>query len=216
MAGIRWLIVATAALGLLGVGVAHAQNADKPISNLRLAVDTTGQPATPISEPPEKAYRLPAGTSEFIVAFEFQGSEPTDVAVRVLGPMGTIEFTEQKTYSQPGTQVIVFRKGDGALADNEYVVNAYVGKEQYLTDSLQLAVGEAQIPPSRTTELALTPQPTTGGLLPTQVAGAPGNFGDQPTGDPTWLPLALAVVGLVALGGVVLWAVRSAMRPNGG
>ena len=47
-----------------GASIASAQNADKPVGNLRLAIDSSGTPMKPVSEPPEKEYKLDAGPTE--------------------------------------------------------------------------------------------------------------------------------------------------------
>lgn len=192
-----------------GASIVAAQNADKPVANLRLALDASGSPMTPVSEPPEKVYKVPAGINVLIVAYDFQGTEPTDVSIRVLGPNGTIEFQEQKKVDTPGTHVVQFTKGDGVIADNEYVINAYVGEQQYLADSLQVAVGKAVIPESPSTAIAEKTRST--GPLPTAVASPTIDTGPG-VNDNT--PLVLAGVLLLVLAGVVVWAVRSAMAGN--
>lgn len=186
---------------------------DKPVANLRLAQDATGQGMAldPASSPGEKIYRLPAGVNEVIVAFDYQGVGPTDVSVRLIGTSGTIVFDEQQAYEKPGVHVIIFKQGGSPIADGEYVVNAYVGDEQYLADSLQLAIGEAEIPDSMMTSVAGTPSAEPGGVIPT-VATAGGESSSPP--NPFTPTLVLALVGFLALVLVVLWAVRSAMRSD--
>jgi hypothetical protein len=206
----RWICAAMLLLSALGLAFAPsalAQGPDKPVSNLRLAQDSSGTAQQPDpASLPEKVYYLPAGTSEFYVAYDFPGGEPTDVSIRVLGTTGTILFDERQQVSRPGAQVILFRKGDGPLEDSEYVVNAYVGENQYLADSLQVLVGAAQLMGSATPVAAST---AVAGVLPTA-----GPEPTAPTGDNA--PLVLAALGLLALGAVVLWALRSAMRPGPG
>ncbi len=198
---------------LLVVPLVTAQGTDKPVANLRLAQDASGvgMALDGASSPGEKIYRLPAGVNEVTVAFDYQGVGATDVAVRMIGTSGTILFDEQKPFEEPGTHVIIFKQGSGPIPDGEYVVNAYVGDEQYLADSLQLAIGEAEIPDSVMTPLAQTPSAEAGGVIPT-VAVAGGESSSPP--NPFTPTLILALAGLLALVLVVLWAVRSAMRSD--
>lgn len=212
----RWFaLVAAILMTASAVQSVGAQSTDKPVGNLRIAEDATGTaiPMDPSAGPGDKIYRLPSGIDQFYVAFDYQGSEPTDIAVRVVGPMGAVVFEERQVVDKVGTHVIIFKQGTGPLADNEYVVNAYVGKDQYLADSLQLAVGEAQIPGSVATEPGQGAQATAGGMIPTVASGDPGG-GEGPP-NPFTPTLILALVGLVVLVGVVLWAVRSAMKSAG-
>jgi hypothetical protein len=211
MPRIRWGAAPLAlALIVAGVGPAAAQDADKPVANLRLAVDASGVSLPLASEPPEKVYRLPAGTSSLWVAFEFQGTQPTNVSVLVLGPSGTIEFQEQRTVESPGTHVVEFKRDRGTLADNEYIINAYVGDQQYLADSLQLAVGEAVVQLGTSVPRETAP-PTVSGPIPTAAGSGAGIY--QPPPSDTSL-LVLAAVGLAVLGALVVWAVRSAMKSS--
>ena len=209
----RWFaLVAAILMTASAVETVGAQSTEKPVSNLRIVEDATGKglPMDPEAGPGDKIYRLPSGIDEFYVAFDYQGTQPTEIAVRVVGPMGAIVFEDKKAYDRAGTHVIIFKQGTGPLADNEYVVNTYVGKDQYLADSLQLAVGAAQIFGPAATEPGAPAQPTSGGVIPT--VGDGGDSGGAPP-NPFTPTLILALVGLVVLVGVVLWAVRSAMKP---
>jgi hypothetical protein len=179
------------------------------VGALRIS-DETGTEIERIDAPAgEKRYHVPSGTDAFHIAFDFSGNTPTDVQIRVMGPMGTILQQETDTYSAPGTHVIEFDNGGIPLEDNEYVVNAYVGDEFYLADSLQLAVGEAQIPESREVDSP----PDSEGPLPQEPVsampgpGAPdlGAEGATPGGPPARL-LVLAGLAVVVLLAVVAWA----------
>jgi hypothetical protein len=207
-------LVAAVLMTMGGVRLVGAQSADKPVANLRIAADAAGKGIAmdAAAGPGDKIYRLPTGIDQFYVAFDFQGAAPTDVAIRVVGPMGAIVFEEKQTFEKPGTHVIIFKQGTGPLADNEYVVNAYVGKDQYLADSLQLAVGQAQIPGPVATEAGAALTPVTG-VIPT-VGADEGGASDAPP-NPFTPMLILALVGFVVLVSVVLWAVRSAMKTPG-
>jgi hypothetical protein len=190
-----------------GVSIAAAQSTDKPVGNLRLAIDSSGTAMQPESgSPAEKVYKLKAGLTELFVAYDFQGTESTKVSIRVLGPNGNIEFQEDKVVDSPGIQVVHFQKEDGTITDNEYIINAYIGDQNYLADSLQLAVGAAIIPESPSTEIARATDANN--VLPTAIP-TPVDGGGVPNTGPG--PLVLAGVLLLVLGGVVVWAVRSAM-----
>jgi hypothetical protein len=205
-------LVVAVLMTVAGARVVSAQSADKPVGNLRIAEDASGKAIAmdAAAGPGDKIYRLPSGIDQFYVAFDYSGASPTDIAVRVVGPMGAIVFEDRKVYNKPGTHVIIFKQGTGPLADNEYVVNAYVGKDQYLADSLQLAIGKAKIAGAVATDSGPPSPPPAAGVIPT-VVPAGGASGGQPP-NPFTPTLILALVGLVALVSVVLWAVRSAMK----
>jgi hypothetical protein len=208
----RTLLAAAALAGALTTAAAlsaAAQNADKPVANLRLATDTSGTPMQPESEPPEKIYRLPNGTAEVLIAYDFQGTEPTNVSVRVMGPNGTIEFQDQQKVDKPGLHIVSYKPSTGSIAENEYVINAYVGEQQYLADSLQLAVGAAKIVGSATPAPQETAEATPAG--PGAAVPTPPGPGEPPAPGADPAILVLAGLGLLVLAGIVVWAVRSAM-----
>jgi hypothetical protein len=184
-------------------------SAQDTVGDLRLAQDESGLPLETAASPPgEKIYHLDQGVDRLYIGFDFTGSTPTDVEIRVMGPLGTIVFQETAQYDAPGPKLITFDNGGMPLADNEYVVNAYVGENHDLADSLQLTVGEAVIPTSgaQSAGAALTPQPT--------LIGAITGGGEAQTALPgtSRSTLILALFGMVALFGVVVWAGWSAMR----
>lgn len=184
--------------------------AQDTVADLRLVQDASGTPLEPAASPPgEKIYHLEKGVDSLFIGFDFTGSTPTDVEIRVMGPLGVMLYQETVQYDAPGPKVVQFENGGVPLEENEYVVNAYVGTDHYLADSLQLTVGQAEIPTSVAgsdgNSVAPTPQPTLTGNLSSGEAAAtlPG---------PSRSTLLLAVVGMVALFGVVVWAGWSAMR----
>ncbi len=197
------VLVVVLALG----GPAAAQG--HVVGGLRIA-DASGAALGAMPAPPgEKYYRLEAGTTPFYIAFDVSGATPAQVELRVLGPMGTVVFKHTATYEQPGTQVV---RVDSAvpLEDNEYVVNAYVGPEWYLADSLQLAVGAAQIPGSKADETAAAPQPVQATVVP--LAQSPDKAATPMPGGPHRGVLVAAGALLVVLLGIVVWATTSALR----
>ena len=204
-----------AALGvLIGLGWVALGLAQETIGGLRIVDDTgaiTGQEEAPAGE---KLYRLPAGVIAFNVAMDYDGSSPTDVQVRVMGPSGTVLFQKAETLTQPGPVTVVVTNGGQPFADQEYVVNAYVGADQYLADSLQLVVGEAQLPTPEEAQATsessmLNPVSAMSGTL----AETPSSSATAPTsvpGGPSNAVLGLAVAGILALTGIVVWAAWSA------
>jgi len=189
----------------LTAGESSAQNT---VANLRLVQDTAGTPLEPESAPPgEKLFHLDHGADKLHMAFDFTGSTPTDVEIRVTGPMGAILFQESQSYDRPGNQVVVFDNKGVPLEDNEYVINAYVGKDRYLADSVQLTIGAAVIPsPNSGNPPPLPSQPTLAG------GGAGGGTVPVTPPGPARSSLLLAIVGMLGLLGIALWAGWSAMR----
>lgn len=142
------------------------------------------------------------------MAFDIDGAEPTEVEIRITGLMGAILYQEPFSYDSPGTKIVTFDNKGVALEDNEYVVNAYVGADRYLADSLQLTIGQAVIPTSQVGAQAPsvpTPQATLG-------ATSGPTTGSAGTGPLSGWTLVAAVAGMLALFGVVVWAGWSAMR----
>lgn len=203
------------AVGLSGAFGWSGLAAQESVSNLRLVQDASGTPLEAVPAPPgEKLFHLDQGVDQLFMAFDVDGSTPAEVQVRVTGPMGVILYQEAKTVEQPGTQVMVFDNKGVPLEDNEYVVNAYVGKDLYLADSLQLTIGAATLPTSAAepTSPAEVPQPTLAAAV-SDGAAAPGVAGASTAmPGPSRQTLALAIAGMVALFGIVVWAGWSAMR----
>jgi len=214
---ITTLLLAVAALASpLFAGTAAAQ--EHPVGGLRIS-DESGEAIGELPSPPgEKHFHLDPGVQGFHIAFEYTGSEPTDVQVRVLGPMGTILFQDAQSYDSPGTYVVEFDNGS-ELSDNEYVVNAYVGGESYLADSLQLAIGSASIPISKVDEVEPVDEAAASSgaeaMEPVEAPATAGPLeareGQVPGGPSQWM-LLLAAAGILILLAVVLWAARSATR----
>jgi hypothetical protein len=193
-------------------GVALAQ--EHPVGGLRVANEGGESMGEQPSPPGEKHFHLDSGVEGFHIAFEYNGGDTTPVEVRVLGPMGAILFSDTEQCEEPGTFVMAFDHG-AVLDDNEYVVNAYVGDESYLADSLQLAIGSASIPPSESDQVpAATDSGAQGSDILQPVATATiaeGAAGAVPGGPSQWM-LLVAGIGILVLLAVVLWAARSAMR----
>lgn len=213
----RTLLAACAAITavLLVEGPAMAQPV---VAGLRVAADDTGSPLPQAEAPPgEKQYHLDSGTDQLFVAFDCASPSEGMTQVRVMQPPGTILFQEEASCAAGGQQVVVYDRKGQAFADNEYVVNLYVGDEElYLADSVQFAVGGASIPLSHG-DATIAPQASAAPLqVATLVAAAPQdqNVVDGPStegGPSRWL-LAVAGLGILALVAVVAWAGRSATR----
>ncbi len=194
---------------------------EQAVSGLRIA-DEAGNSVGEVPAPPgEKHFHLDSGVQKIYIAFDFSGTQATDVQVKFLGVMGTILFLDTQTYDTPGTKVVGF-DSSLPLEDMEYVVNAYIGPELYLADSLQLAVGEAQIPPAREEEVdaqgAPVPEAYQATVVPVRPADVEGprdmdSPADVPGGPPQWM-LLLAGLGVLVLFAVVVWAARSALRSS--
>jgi hypothetical protein len=212
----RWkmaAVVAAAAAIMLG-GAALAQES---VGDLRI-VDETGQTIGQQEAPAgEKLYRLPTGVTAFMVAMDYDASAATDVLLKVMGPSGTVLFQNKETLSQPGTHTVqVSSDGGQPFADQEYVVNVYVGADAYLADSLQLVVGEAQLPTPEEAE-ATTEARSLDPLAASTRSAAGQQASSRPLssnvpGGPSKSVLALAVAGILVLCGIVIWAAWSATR----
>lgn len=212
----RTLFVTAAALGLiawLAGSAAHAQ--ESGVGNLRL-VDQAGAEVGREEAPAgEKHFRLPSGSTGFRVAFDYEGTTPTPVQVRIMGPSGTVLLQQQEDYSAPGTYYADYAADGGALDDQEYVVNVYIGTDPYLADSLQLIVGSGEIPgpvdaAAPTADLAT--DPAGGQLAVTTGEAAAGAAPQEIPGAPSTMVLVLAGLGILALALVVVWAAWSATR----
>jgi hypothetical protein len=204
----------TALIALFGAALAPigAGAQGSPVKDLRL-VDANGQPMELIQiEAGDGYYRVPEGTPSITAAFEFAGTQATDVKFKVLGTEGVSLFEDSKSLDAPGTYQFVYDTKDRPLEKGEFVANLYLGKESYLADSVQIYVGDVQPPPSQASRLETQPADAAQSALPTS-AMEPVASDDAPegaTGNVTLL--ALAGAGIVALLGIVLWAGRSAMR----
>jgi hypothetical protein len=211
----RTLFVTAAALGLvawLAAGAAHAQ--ESGVGNLRL-VDQAGAEVGREEAPAgEKHFRLPSGSTGIRVAFDYEGTTATPVQVRIMGPSGTVLLQQQEEYAAPGTYYADY-KSDGPMPDQEYVVNVYIGTDPYLADSLQLIVGEGEIPgpvDAAAPTAASATESTGGQLAVTTGEAAAGTTSQDIPGGPSPVVLALAGLGIVALALVVAWAAWSATR----
>ncbi len=200
---------------VVSVGIASAQ--EHPVGGLRIADEAGEEMGLQPSPPGEKHFYLDSGIEGFHIAFEYSGEGSAQVQVRVLGPMGTVMYQEDEACEGPGTFVVEFDNG-APLADNEYVVNAYVGDEKYLADSLQLAIGAAKIAPSKIDSTTVasdsSTQPQAEVLEPLDIgseAVEQPSSGQVPGGPSRWT-LALAALGVLVLIAVVFWAARSAAR----
>lgn len=219
---LRGLTLAALALALFGIRLADAQGGS-PVKELRL-LDVQGQPLEREElEPGDYIFRLPEATTGVTAAFDFSGTQATDVKLRILGTEGVPIFEESRQVDAPGTVSFTYDAKDQPLEVGEYVVNLYVGKESYLSDSVQLYVGAANPPVSQATKqaetalAAATADPAAGAAAEAGAGDAAASpvdaeapSGSSLTGSRSLL--ILAGVGLLALLGIVLWAGRSAMR----
>jgi hypothetical protein len=204
-------LLTSLALAAMAPALARAQSS--PVGELRL-VDAEGVelPREP-ADFGDQIYRLPEGTTDLDIAFDFTGTAETDVQIRVIGNIGSILYQESESYGSPNTYVVRYEHGD-PLPVGEYVINAYVGDDVYLADSFQLAVGEAVTFPTPQSggesSMILTPESESELAPPAPTLETPVDAGQAPGASP--LLLALAGLGMVVLFGIVLWAGRSAMR----
>jgi hypothetical protein len=210
-----------AALGLavatlLGGAFVHPAAAQQPVRDLRL-VDASGAPLPQEDAGPgEKRYHLENGGDKLYMAFDCTGETSAPVQLRLLLPLGAPIVMEDRECLAAGTQVVEYDPADNPLADNEYVVNLYVGAELYVADSLQFTVGAARIPGSVLNSTPIAPADATvvaqapvdsavqGGVSPAADTSVPGS--------PSRWMLVVAVAAIIGLMGLVLWAGRSAMR----
>jgi hypothetical protein len=210
------MVAALVVAAIAGVAPVCAQ--DGGVGELRM-VDDTGQTAGQEPAPPgEKLFRLEAGVDRFIVAFDFDGASANDVQLRVMGPSGAVLFQETETYSEPGTYTMEFDNDGVPFPEQDYVVNSYIGPDFYLADSLQLVVGDAQLPDSGSEAVVEIDAGDAG--QPDAHALVAEPFPTQPTqaesaeipGGPSWQVLALAGLGVLVLLAIVVWAGWSALH----
>ncbi|HQZ71243.1 MAG: hypothetical protein ACH37Z_16585 [Anaerolineae bacterium] len=204
----------TALIALLGAALAPygAGAQGSPVKDLRL-LDAGGQPMALIPiEAGDDYYRVPEGTPSITAAFEFAGTQATDVKIKVLGTEGVGLFEESKSVDAPGTYEFVYDAKDRPLEKGEYVVNLYLGKESYLADSVQLFVGDAE--PQQSVASQQETAPANPAESPEPSAPIDAAPSEDPAGGATGNSslLILAGAGILALLGIVLWAGRSAMR----
>jgi len=214
------LAMAFAVMSIVPGALVHGQSG-AVIGNLRVASDETGTPMETIpAGPGEKVYALEAGTSRVLLAFDFNGTSPTTVQLRLMAPQGTILLQEEREISEVGTHVIEYDGEDLPLQETEYVANVYVqtdGNAFYLADSLQMTVGNASISPA-VNELGGQAQvegvqPSIGAGGQPEISAGGGAAAEAPVvPGPSPMLLVLAGLGVVSLLGVVAWAGVSAMR----
>ncbi len=216
---LRGLALAALILGLLGTRDASAQGGS-PIKDLRL-LDAQGQPLERVEiEPGDYYFPLPEGATKLTAAFDFSGTQVTEVKLRVMGNEGVSLFEESRQVDAPGTVTFTYDAKDQPLETGEYYINLYVGKESYLSDSVQVYVGDAKPAVSQATQIAAQTQAVPGASGATTGDSAPADSASSPAPADTTggsIPgnrnlLVLAGAGLLALLGIVLWAGRSAMR----
>lgn len=211
-------LIAMAASVAVGAGVAMAQSGT--VGNLRIVDDsgqTVGQEEAPAGE---KLFRLDSGVTRFNVGFDYEGDGSNEVQIRFMGPSGTVLYQETNTYDAPGTYQVEIDNGSTPLQEQDYVINAYIGPEPYLADSLQLVVGSAQVPgmdaeddaPVQGAQEQDVAQPVGHELPPQPVTSEVQQDAGQIPGGPSWQVLALAGLGILALMAIVLWAGWSAMN----
>ncbi len=205
----RSLAALALAAAVIATAVPRPAAGQATVADLRLVADESGTPIEPAPAPPgEKLYHFDGGADKVYVAFDVEGNEPTEVEIRITGLMGAILYQEPFSYDTPGTKIVTFDNKGVPLEDNEYVVNAYVGADRYLADSLQLTIGQAVIPTSQVGAQAPS-APTAQATL-----GATGGPATSPagTGPLAGWTLVAAVAGMLALFGIVVWAGWSAMK----
>jgi hypothetical protein len=209
---LRISLLAAVVVTGLGRPVVFGQT-DPVVRNLRLAADASGTALAEVEAGPgEKRYHLDVGVRELHMAFDCTGV-PGDVQLRLIQPPGTPLDLQDRTCSDASTQVVTYTQSE-PLADNEYVVNLYVGTtEPFLADSVQFTVGAAEIPPDEGAQPPPAPQTT---VAPNPPAGVPAdrvveNAAAEVDGAPSKLLLVLAGAGILALLAVVVWAGWSAM-----
>ena len=117
----------TALIALLGAALAPygAGAQGSPVKDLRL-LDAGGQPMALIPiEAGDDYYRVPEGTPSITAAFEFAGTQATDVKIKVLGTEGVGLFEESKSCllytSRAGLPALLPHTGDHPGLAHAYV-----------------------------------------------------------------------------------------------
>lgn len=210
-------LLCSAAAAAAFVAPVAAQTGRATVGNLRIG-DDNGQSIWEQPAPAgEKLFKAPAGTKQFKVWYEYDGTTTKRAVFKVIAPQGVFTDIQEQELTAPGTFSIDF-SFDEPLADAEYLVNAYVdvdGKES-LADGLTLLVGEAAVIPPDNVQQATTGAPAAG-IDPAQpVAGAPGAVGGAGTapqaGEPSQLLLFGSGLGVIVLLAIVVWAGMSALK----
>lgn len=212
----RW--VATA-LGLAAAVVAlaapvdvAAQSGRATVGKLRIG-DESGQTIWEQPAPAgEKLFKAPSGTQQFKVYFDYDGSAPMRAVIKLIAPQGVIQDQQEQELTAAGTFAVDFRF-EQPLADQEYLINAYVDVDggQSLADGLTLLVGEAAvIPAQQMQQVPAEPQ------APAAEVSAPGADALAPmapvAGGPSQLLLLGSGLGVIVLLAIVVWAGMSALK----
>ncbi len=192
-------------------GVA-AQSGRATVGKLRIG-DESGQT---IWEQPaaagEKLFKAPSGTQQFKVYFDYDGSAPMRAVIKLIAPQGVIQDQKEQELTAAGTFAVDF-SFEQPLADQEYLINAYVDVDggQSLADGLTLLVGEAAvIPAQQMQQVPAEPQ------APAAEVSAPGADALAPmapvAGGPSQLLLLGSGLGVIVLLAIVVWAGMSALK----
>ncbi len=169
---------------LLAASLMAVAFADFGLRNFRMS-ETPGGPATT---------QFPSGVKVVYVMFDYVDAEDMPIQVRVYDPKGQVIFQETKSYNGSGSVTLEVSLGEGvALQDGDYVTNVYTRRELYLTDSLEWRVGTGGPPPLETVVAIQVPEAVQ------EVGGG---------GGPSPLVIGGLTVLLVALLGLVVWALR--------
>lgn len=202
------LLCAASATALLAAPAA-AQGGRGTVGNMRVG-DDSGQTIWEQPAPAgEKVFRAPAGIKQFKVYYEYDGSSAKRAVIKLIAPQGVFLDQKEQELSQAGTFSAEF-SFDQPLADQEYLVNAYVDVEgaESLADGFTLYVGDAApITPAHVTE-ATVAAPS----MPNEQVNAPAQPAVDPGGSPSMLLLVGSGIGVIALLAIVVWAGMSALK----
>ncbi|MBK6769437.1 MAG: hypothetical protein IPG72_10630 [Ardenticatenales bacterium] len=209
------LLCAAVAAGTLVVPV-FAQSGRATVGNIRIG-DDTGQTVWEQPAPAgEKLFKAPAGTKQFKVWFEYDGTAARRAVIKVIAPQGVIAGMQEAELSVPGTNSVEFTFEE-PLADAEYLVNAYVevdGRESP-ADGLTLLVGNAEVIPASNVQ-NVPVDANSGGVNPAAPVVNPpagGNDAAAPrAGEPSQLLLLGSGLGVIVLLAIVVWAGMSALK----
>lgn len=192
---------------------AEAQTGRATVGKLRIG-DASGQTIWEQPAPAgEKLFKAPSGTQSFKVYFDYDGTAPMRAVIKLIAPQGVIQDQQEQQLTAAGTFSVDF-SFEQPLADQEYLINAYVDVDgaQSLADGLTLLVGEAAIiPAQQAQQVPLDPQ------APAAEVSAPGAaVAAEPAapsaGGPSQLLLLGSGLGVIVLLAIVVWAGMSALK----
>lgn len=192
---------------------AEAQTGRATVGKLRIG-DATGQTIWEQPAPAgEKLFKAPSGTQSFKVFFDYDGTAPMRTVIKLIAPQGVIQDQQEQQLTAAGTFSVDF-SFEEPLADQEYLINAYVDVDgaQSLADGLTLLVGEAVvIPAQQAQQVPLDPQ-----APPAEVSAQGAAVDAEPAapaaGGPSQLLLLGSGLGVIVLLAIVVWAGMSALK----